>query len=101
MGKPATVKEGVDGCLKVIDTGPSMVNVTEELDGTFLHHLQSYGVGMVLGRPAHTGRYQVDARSHAKEDVDVSDGLFLHQAVGTKCLRRRLDNPGQANRQEG
>ena len=42
-GKPAFVKEDADRCLKVVDTGPSMVDVTEEPDITFFQHLRSYG----------------------------------------------------------
>ena len=42
-GKPATGKEDADGCLKVVDTGPAMVDETEERNSTFLQHLQSYG----------------------------------------------------------
>ena len=34
-GKLETVREDADGYLKVVDTGPSMVEVTEEPDNTF------------------------------------------------------------------
>ena len=42
-GKPATTKEDADECPKVVDTGPSIVDATEEQDGTFFQHLRSYG----------------------------------------------------------
>ena len=42
-GKLATVKEDTDGCLEVVDTGPLMVDETEEPDSTFFQHLRSYG----------------------------------------------------------
>ena len=43
MGEPATGNEEANGCLKVIDTGPPLATATEELEGSFLQHLRSYG----------------------------------------------------------
>ena len=42
VGKSATVKAEVNGCLKVIDTGPPIVTAAEKLESSFLQHLRSY-----------------------------------------------------------
>ena len=94
VGESASVKEEANGYLKVIDTGPPLATATEELESSFLQHLRSYGGGVVLGGPAHPGRYQVDAKSHVEGDADVSDRWLLHQASGTKRVRRGVNNTG-------
>ena len=43
VGEPTTVNEEANGCLKVINTGPSLATATEELEGSFLQNLRSYG----------------------------------------------------------
>ena len=43
VGEPATGKEEASGCLKGINTGPLLATATEELEGSFLQHLRSYG----------------------------------------------------------
>ena len=84
--KRATVKEDTDGCLKLVDIGPSMVDETEELDSTFFQHLRSYAGEWFwddLRTPDDIKRIP-EARSKGTL-TSMADGSYIRQLTPNVC----------------